>query len=145
MVNPNKILKILNDLYEVYKNKYPFIYFPEQIIKSALVYKTLYYIEFGGFISVKDVLKEYNGEIGLIGPGDGCFTFILERLFGKIRFFHLHSAFHDAYGRFYTKYKKGRGYCYIIPKRMTTPCLKNSPLLGNISGLIWSIYHRSEY
>ena len=36
MVNPNKILKILNDLYEVYKNKYPFIYFPEQIIKKCI-------------------------------------------------------------------------------------------------------------
>ena len=143
MVAPNKILEILNGMYKDLKNKYPFIH--EQILKSTIAYKILYYIEFGKVISVKDVLEEYDGEIGLIGPGDGCFTFILEKLFGEIRFFHLHSAFHDAYGRFYTKYKKGRGYCYVIPKNMTTPCLKNSSILGHLSSLFWSIIHSSEY
>ena len=52
MTAPNKILEILNDMYKVIKGKYPFIFFHEQILKSALVYKTLYYIEFGELISV---------------------------------------------------------------------------------------------
>ena len=45
MVDPNKILEILNVMYKGLKNKYPFIH--EQIIKSTVVYKILYYIEFG--------------------------------------------------------------------------------------------------
>ena len=90
-------------------------------------------------------MEEFNGDISLIDPGDGCLTFTLERLFGKIKFIRLHNAFHYAYGRFYTKYKKGRGYCYVLPENMTTYYSKNSPLLGHLSGLIWSIIHSSEY
>ena len=110
-----------------------------------MIYKLLYFSEFNKLITINEILDLYDGEIGLIGPGNGCLTYILERLFGKINFFHLHSAFHDAYGRFFMKYKRGRGYCYVIPENTTTHCLKNSSLLGHISGLIWSIIHSSEY
>ena len=113
MAGPNKILEILNDMYKVIKGKYPFIFYHEDIIKSALVYKALYYIEFGKLINVADVLKEFNGDINLTDPGYSCLTLTLERLFGKIKYIHLNKAFHYAYGRFYKKYKKGRGYCLL--------------------------------
>ena len=145
MAGPNKILEILNDMYKVIKGKYPLIFYHEDIIKSALVYKALYYIEFGKLIHIVDVLKEFNGDINLTDPGYSCLTLALERLFGKIKYIHLNKAFHYAYGCFYKKYKKGRGYCYVLPENMTGHYMKNSPLLGYISGLIWSINHSSQY
>ena len=83
-------------------------------------------------IKINDILELYDGEIGLIGPGSGCFTHILEKLFGKIKCCHLHSAMHDAYGRFLIKYQRGRGYCYVIPENITPYCFKNSPISGHI-------------
>ena len=74
MTAPNKILEILNNMYKVIKGKYPFIFYHEDIIKSALVYKALFYIEFGELINVADVLKEFNGDINLTDPGYGCLT-----------------------------------------------------------------------
>ena len=103
MAGLNKILEILNDMYKVIKGKYPFIFYHEDIIKSALVYKALYYIEFGELINVADVLKEFNGDINLTDPGYSCLTLTLERWFGKIKYIHLNKAFHYAYGRFYKK------------------------------------------
>ena len=91
------------------------------------------------------MLDLYDGEIGLIGPGNSCFTQVLERLFGKFKCCHLHSAFYDAYGRFFIKYRLGRGYCYVIPKNMTTHWLKNSPIFGHVSGFIWSAINSSKY
>ena len=143
MVNPQFVLNYLKENFMDIKSLNQSI--DDQILKSAIVYKLLYFSEFNKLITVNEILDSYDGEIGLIGPGNGCFTYTLERLFGNINFFHLHSAFHDAYGRFFTKYQRGRGYGYVIPKNMTTHCLKNSPLLGHISGLIWSMIHSREY
>ena len=143
MVNPQFALKYLKENFMNIKSLNQSI--NDQILKSAIVYKLLYFSEFNKLITINEILDLYDGEIGLIGPGNGCLTYILERLFGKIKCFHLHSASHDAYGRFFMKHKRGRGYCYVIPKNMTTHCLKNSPLLGHISGFIWSIIHSSEY
>ena len=143
MVDPQLALNYLKENFTDIKSLNPKI--NDQILKSATVYKLLYFSEFNKIITVDEILNTFDGEIGLIGPGNGCFTYTLETLFGKIKCCHLHSAFHDAYGRFFMKYKRGRGYCYVIPKNMTTHCLKNSPLLGHISGLIWSIIYSSEY
>ena len=54
----------------------------EVILKSALVYQYLYHKHFDDLLTVKDVLEMNNGEIGLIGNGNGLSTKILERLFG---------------------------------------------------------------
>ena len=143
MVNPQFALNYLKENFRNVKSSNQSI--DDQILKSAIIYKLLYFSEFNKSISINEILDLYDGEIGLIGPGNSCFTYILERLFGKIKCCHLHSAFHDAYGRFFTKYQRGRGYCYVIPENMTTHCLKNSPLLGHISGFIWSIINSSKY
>ena len=116
----------------------------DQILKSAMVY-TLYFSEFNKTITIDEILDLYDDEKGLLGPVNGCFTHILERVFGKFKCCHLHSAFHDAYGCFFTKYRMGHGYCYVMPENITTHCLKNSPILGHISGFIWSITNSSKY
>ena len=117
----------------------------DQILKSVMIYKLLYFSEFNKVLTLSEILDLYDGEIGLIGHGNGCLTKILEKLFGKIKCCHLHSCFQDAYGRFFTKYRRGRGYCYVLPENITPYCPKKSPILGHISGFIWSIFNSHRY
>ena len=114
----------------------------EVILKSALVYQYLYITYFNEFITIDEVIKLNNGEIGLIGPGDGKTTHCLERIFGWSHICHEHSIMHDALGRFYLKYGLGRGYTYLhenAPKWM-----RGSPLCGQICGLQYWIWHRKD-
>ena len=106
------------------------------IIKSALIYQYLLVKYTGKKDSVKNIINSYNGAIGLIGPGNGRITCCLEALFSRYTFCHDHSSFHDAYGRFYTRYDYGSGYCYLF-HNLPTFCKKNS-LFGNIIGLLFS-------
>ena len=48
------------------------------IIKSALIYQYLLVKYTGKIVSVKNIINSYNGEIGLIGPGNGRITCCLE-------------------------------------------------------------------
>ena len=52
--------------------------------------------------------------IGLIGPGDGCFTAILHKLFGWHPYIRSHGILHDASGQCYNKYNRDKGYMYTI-------------------------------
>ena len=115
-----------------------------QILKSCIVYQRLYGKAFKQQILVPEILNLYDQEIGKIGPGNGCMTSVCEKLFGNNNHCHQHSCFHDAYGRFYEKFKKGRGYCYAIPEKYTTNFMKKSALLGHITGFYWSIKHSSD-
>ena len=117
----------------------------DQVLKGAMIYKLLYFRECNNLITINEMLNLYDGEISFIGPKDGCFTYILDRLFGKIKCCHLHSAFHDAYGNFFTKYQTDRGYCYVLHENITPYCLNNSPIFGHISGFIWSIINSGKY
>ena len=106
------------------------------IIKTALIYQYLLVKYAGKKDSVRNIINSYNGEICLIGPGNGRITCCLETLFSRYTFFHDHSSFHDAYGRFYTRYGYGSGYCYLF-HNLPKFCKKN-PLFGNIVGLLFS-------
>ena len=53
------------------------------IIKSALIYQYLLLKYTGKKDSVKNIINSYNGEIGLIGPGNGNITCCLEALFSR--------------------------------------------------------------
>ena len=106
------------------------------IIKLALIYQYLLVKYTGKKDSVKNIINSYNGESGLIGPGNGNITCCLEALFSRYTFCHDHSSFHDAYGRFYTRYGYGSGYCYSF-HNLPKFCKKNS-LFGNIIGLLFS-------
>ena len=110
------------------------------ILKSALVYQYLHLKNFQKCISIDDILKLNNNEIGLIGPGNGCLTHFLERIFNKSEILHSHSILHDSFGRFYAYHSLDRGYTYTIPKNLTPQCVKRSPLCGQISGLIYCVF-----
>ena len=110
------------------------------ILKSALVYQYLYLRNFKTCISIIDrVLELNNNEIGLTGPGNGCLTHFLERIFNWSDILHSHSILHDAFGRFYSHHQLDRGYTYVIHKNKTPKCVKRSPLCGQISGLIYCL------
>ena len=112
------------------------------ILKSALVYQYLYHKHFKTFISVSDILELNNGEIGLLGPGNGCITLFLERILGWIEILHSHSILHDAFGRFYNNYSLDRGYTYTIPENITPVYVKRNPLCGQLMGLIYCLNRR---
>ena len=82
-------------------------------IKSTLIHQ---YLQMGvcKIDRVKSIIDSYQGEIGLIGPGNGRIACCLEALFSRYSFCHAHSIFHDAYGRFYNRYGYGSGYCYLF-------------------------------
>ena len=109
------------------------------ILKSALVYQYLHLKNFNTIIPIDDILELNNNEIGLIGPGNGCLTRFLDRMFGGSDILHSHSILHDAFGRFYAHHSLDRGYAYVIPKNRTPKCIKRSPLCGQISGLIYCL------
>lgn len=116
-----------------------------QILRSALSYQKLYKKHFQKQIYIQDILDKYDGKIGKIGPGDGCITNnICEKLFGSINICHMHSAFHDAYGRFYKKYELDRGYAYALSERITPSWSKNCSLLGHITGFLWCIKNHND-
>ena len=112
------------------------------ILKSALVYQYLHISNFDTYISIDEVLELNNNEIGLTGPGNGCLTYFLERIFNQSDILHSHGILHDAFGRFYNHHSLDRGYTYIIPKNRTPKCIKRSPLCGQISGLIYCVSKR---
>ena len=112
------------------------------ILKLALVYQYLYLKHLNKHISVDDVLELNNNEIGLIGPGNGCSTHILEIIFNGSNILHSHSILHDAYGRFYDHYSSDRGYTHVIPENCTPKWVKRSPLCGQISGLIYCTFNK---
>ena len=112
------------------------------ILKSALVYQYLYLCNFNIMIPIDDIFELNNNEIGLIGPGNGCLTQFLERMFGWSDILHSHSILHDAFGRFYTLHSKDRGYTYVILENRTPKWVKRSPLCGRITGLIYCAFNK---
>ena len=109
------------------------------ILKSALVYQYLYLNHYDIILSIDEVLELNNNEIGLIAPGNGCLTHILEIIFNRSDILHSHSILHDAFGRFYAHNSLDRGYTYVIPENKTPSWGKTSPLCGQISGLIYCL------
>ncbi len=131
----NEIIKYVNHFFKMTKEQHTQT--DDVIIKSVLICQYLYHKHFNIYISVDDILELNNNDIGLIGPGNGCITYVLERNLGWIDVFHSHSILHDVFGRFYDNYSLDRGYTYAIPKNLTSKQMKKSPLCGQISGLIY--------
>ena len=102
------------------------------IIKSALIYQYLQIKYVGEIDSGKSIIDSYQGEIGLIRPGNGRIRCCLDVFFSRYSFCHAHSMFHDAYGRFYNTYGYGGGYCYLFHNLPNF--IKNNSLFGNIVG-----------
>ena len=115
----------VNRFFEETKRKHNSV--NDVILKSALVYQYLYLFHFDISISIDDVLELNDNEIGLIGPGNGCLTHFLEKIFNQSHILHSHSILHDAFGRFYAHNSLDRGYTYVIPKNKTPRWVKKSP------------------
>ena len=112
----------------------------KNILKSALAYQYLSSIFFPKALSIKEILIENNWEIGLIGPCKSILTSILEFIYGKSSICRMHSCLHDAYGRFYSRYRLGRGYTYAVKNGLRSFCL-----MGHISGLLWCIVNKRHW
>ena len=134
------LLRYVKHSFKDTKEKHPLI--NDKILKSALVYQYLHFHYFEREISINKILELNNGEIGLIGPGGGFITWLLETAFGWIDILNSHSILHDAFGRFYDHHESGRGYTYAIPEKYTTKLIKRSPLCGQISGLLYCMCRR---
>ena len=134
-------VKYVNNFIEEERQKHSNV--NDVLLKSALVYQYLHIKNFKTYISIDDVLELNDKEIGLIGPGNGCLTWFLEKIFNMSDILHSH-ILHDAFGRFYAHYSyahysSDRGYTYVIPKNLTPNCVKRCPLCGHISGLIYCV------
>ena len=134
------IIKYVNYLFDQTKKQH--MHVNDVILKPCVVYRFLYHKHFGLYISIHEILELNNGEIGLIGPGNGCITRLLERTLGWVDILHTHSILHDAFGRFYDRYSLDRGYCYAISENATSRLMKKSALCGQISGILYCIYKR---
>ena len=117
------------------KTQAEFTNIDQSIIKSALVYQYLFNKHFHKNILIEEILELNNYDIGLIGPDHGRITKLLERLFRNSDVMHNHSILHDAFGRFYDNYEKGRGYTYAL--KSAPRIMKRSPMCGQISGIIY--------
>ena len=79
-------------------------------------------------ISVKEIDGQET-ELGLIGPGNGRLTRLIETLVGCSSMLRLHALYHDVFGKIYLKIKKGPCYTYVFRN-----CIfKGSPLLGHLT------------
>ena len=106
------------------------------------MYQFLQLKHFGEAISVKEILESNNYDIGLLGPGNGCLTQMLELSLGWIDALHTHSILHDAFGRFYNNYSLNRGYSYLLPEKLTTKNMKSNPLCGQTIGVMYCLFKK---
>ena len=51
-------------------------------------------------------------DLGLIDPGHGTLTRILEKVFGSSKTFKTHAMLHDAFGNFHLDFEEGPRYAY---------------------------------
>ena len=72
------------------------------------VYRAAWLILTKTEISIEEIDTQETG-LGLIGPGNGRLTKLLEILLGWSSTFRLHALYHDVFGRIYLKTKKGPG------------------------------------
>ena len=107
------------------------------ILKSALVFQYLHLKHFNILLSINEVIEIAGDDIGLIGPGKGLLTWMLEKLFSDSPTIKTHAILHDSFGRFYHHYSKDRGYMYSSKEHKTSNWMKKSPFCGQISGLIY--------
>ena len=105
---------------------------PDRILKANIAYQYL------GKMTNKDLtLQEIHGK-GLIGPGQGHLTKMLEQLFGSSKTFKTHAMLHDVFGNFYLDHEEGPGYAYASPVWLLE-FLRDESLVGQISGLLFCL------
>ena len=124
------------------QSKLPILPHTECKIKALIIYTYLYEKHFNSGLPDGVYHELIKDGIGLIGPGDGCLTAILHKLFGWHPYIRSHGILHDAYGQFYNRYGKGKGYMYTISASKTYPWMKKCMFLGQITGLYYCIKNK---
>ena len=112
----------------------------EQILKSALVYQYLHCKYFKLNMPINAII-ELEPSIGLTGPGDGLLAKFLQNTLGWSQLIQTHSILHDAFGRFYLRHEKGRGYMYSHKPKFTNDEDKRTCYKGQISGLLYCLFN----
>ena len=84
-----------------------------RIIAAALIYQFLIEKWTDKTLTLDKILIKHP-DIGLIGPGNGLITWILDGLLKRSQIICTHAILHDAFGRVYIDYKVGPGYCYAL-------------------------------
>ena len=64
-------------------------------------------------ILIEEIDAQETG-LGLIEPGNGHLTRVLETLFGWSSTFQLHPLYHNVFGKIYLKTRKKPGYTYVF-------------------------------
>ena len=106
---------------------------PDRILKASLAYQYLC-IKANKGSSLKEILEKHS-DLGLIGPGHGTITHILEKFFSSSQTFKKHAMLHDAFGNFFLDFGEGPGYCYASPIWLPS-FMRDAPVMGQISGLL---------
>ena len=104
------------ELHRHYERKYgiPMMSRHELKLKSVLIYSYLHEKHFNSGLPdevYEELLKQ---GIELLGLRDGMLTAVLHKLFRWHPYIRSHGIIHDAYGQFYSKYLKNKGYTYAI-------------------------------
>ena len=84
-------------------------------------------------LSLTEIFEKHQ-DLGLIGPGHGYLTRMLEKFFNKSETFKKHACLHDVFGNFCVDFDEGPGYCYASPLWLPS-WMRNAPLMGHITGL----------
>ena len=118
----NTIVNYVNFYYPITKkilnNKN--IFFSESFIKSALIYRYLYEVNFKKNINIENILYILND------------TFIKS----NSRVLNNHLIFYKAFKSFYDRYKIGRGCVYVFDSPI------KSEVLGYLTGILYWIFHK---
>ena len=96
------------------------IFFSENFIKSALIYRYLYEVNFKKNINIENILYILND------------TFIKS----NSRVLNNHLIFYKAFKSFYDRYKIGRGCVYVFDSPI------KSEVLGYLTGILYWIFHK---
>ena len=124
------------------KSKLPILPKTECKIKGIIIFTYLHKKNFNTGLPDEVYEELIKDGIGLIGPGNGCFTALLHRLFGWHPYMKSHGILHDAYGQFYNKYHRDKGYMYTIDESKTFNWMKKCMFLGQITGLYYCIKNK---
>ena len=112
----------------------------EQILKSALVYQCLYRHYFKINLPLNQIIRIENN-MGLIGPDDSLLTTFLQNTIGWSNLFKTHAILHDAFGRFYIRHGKGRGYIYYSKSVLSSDRDKRNCYKGPINGILFCLFN----
>ena len=85
------------------------------LLEALEVYRVAWLILTKTEISIEEIDVQ-KARLGLIGPGNGRLTKLLQILLGWSCTFQLHALYHDVSGRISLKTKKEPDHTYIITK-----------------------------